>query len=130
MRCIVLHDGIPVGEAVFDPPAGVAHARMKETPAYARVQHVAQAAGMDLAATQRWSPLFGDFAEEFAVRWERGRLALSDEQGRELGVTNLVLIERLGQPIIIADFRPDLARVEAFLLTLNRDGGGRSRPAA
>ena len=130
MRCIVLHDGIPVGEVVFQPPAGVAHAHMSPMAAYARVQEVAQAAGMELAGSQRWSPLFGDFAEAFAVRWERGRLALADERGSELGVTNLVLIERVGQPIIIADFRPDLARVEAFLRTLDRDGGGRSRPAA
>ena len=126
----MLHDGVPIGEANLDPPSGIAHARMSARAAYARIQHVAEAAGLDLADIHLWRPVWGDFAEVFAMRWERGRLALADERGVELGVTNLVLIERLGESIIIADFRPDLARVEAFLRTLGDAGGGRSRPAA
>jgi hypothetical protein len=62
-------------------------------------------------------------------------LALEDDIGRELGVNNIVLVEyatRLNAPAlcIVADFRPDLARVEALLRTIGPGGGGQTRPAA
>ena len=71
------------------------------------------------------------FADAFARRWQdAGRLALADAFGRELGINNIVVLERFRGPVVIADFRPDLARVEAFLHTLHDGGNGRSRPAA
>lgn len=83
-----------------------------------------------------WRAVDGDFAEEFARRWAGGRLALVDERGVELAIASLAVVERptpgTGErrPWLVADFRPDLARIEALLRTLDRDDGGRSRPAA
>jgi hypothetical protein len=129
--------GVLVGTARFDPPDGLAHATLVPSVGYGLVSVAAQKLGRQFATTQFWSPLDGDFADVAATRWEGGRLALADDTGRELGVNNIVLLE--GPPgdadgnlvRVVADFRPDLARVEAFLRTLDRrDDGGRTRPAA
>jgi hypothetical protein len=91
--------------------------------------------GRRFAQTQFWSPLFGDFAAAVAARWQAGRLALEDATGRELAVNNVVVLHGLpGGPDgslirVIADFRPELARVQAFLHRFH-PGGGRTRPAA
>ena len=131
MWCIVLHDGVPIGNVHFDPPSGVAHAPLVASSGYDRLRDTAERAALALGTTQRWSALWGDFAEVFAREWQHhGRLALADLDGRELGVNNLVVLARFGGPVVVADFRPDLARVEAFLRTIDGDGEGRSRPAA
>jgi hypothetical protein len=131
MWCTVLHDGVPIGIVCFDPPSGVACASLVATRGYDRVRDTARRVALALGATQPWSALQGDFAEEFARQWqEDGRLALADLEGRELGVNNLVVLERFHGPVVVADFRPDLARVEAFLRTVSDGGKGRSRPAA
>ena len=94
----------------------------------------AQALGHELSRTQFWLAVNGDFADEAASRWSGDRLALEDLTGRELGVNNLVVVE-FPAPVggsairVVADFRPDMARVEAFLRTIS-PGGGRTRPAA
>ena len=127
--------GGPIGTARFDLAQGLAHAPLAPTAGYALVAAASRALGREFAVTRFWSPVSGDFADAAASRWEAGRLALEDATGRELGVNNVVVLE--GPPgdadgnlvRVVADFRPDLARVEAFLRTLDR-GGGRSRPAA
>ncbi len=127
--------GVLVGTARFDPPDGLAHAPLTPAAGYASVAIAAQALGHQFVRTQFWSPVDGDFADVAASRWEGGRLALEDASGRELGVNNIVVIAGAAGPEgtlvrVVADFRPDLARVEAFLRTLNRGGGGSGRPAA
>lgn len=128
--------GVPIGTARFDPPEGLAHATLERTGGYVRVAPAAQALGRVFAVTQFWSPSAGDFADVAAARWKGARLALEDATGRELGVNNVVVLEAPlpsadGSLVrVVADFRPDPARVEAFLRTLGRDGGGRTRPAA
>lgn len=131
MWCTVLHDGVPVGSVYFAPPSGVAWAPLTASAGYERIRATARAVALALGTTQRWSALSGDFAETFARKWQdHGRLALTDVTGRELGVNNIVVLERFYAPVVIADFRPDLARVEAFLHTIPGGGTGRSRPAA
>lgn len=126
--------GIVIGTAEFEPASGLAHAPLEPTPAYAFVAGAAQAVGRTLSDARLWSAVKGDFADAAAAEWSGERLALEDLLGRELGVNNLVVVEfpcEVGGAAIrvVADFRPDLARVEAFLETLG-PGGGRTRPAA
>ena len=130
VSCIVLHDGVPIGSVLFDPPSGVAHAPLEAGPAYDSVRDAARRMTLAIGKTQPWSVLWGDFAEVFARRWDAGRLALANTHGLELGVASVVVLERAGSPVVVADFRPDMARVEAFLRTVHGGGNGRARPAA
>lgn len=137
MRVRVSCAGIDIGEAEFEPAEGVAHARLVPAAGYAIAQDAARRAGLAISHTQHWSPLAGDFADAAAsLLWTGDRLALTDELARELGVASVVVLERpearAVEPLVtvVADFRPDLARVEAFLRTLDGGGGGRARPAA
>ena len=72
----------------------------------------------------------GDFADNLAADWPGARLAL-EENGRELSVGIVVLdfptVQVRPRIHVVADFRPDLARVPAPL----RGSGGthRTRPA-
>lgn len=135
MRVRVTCSGVLIGFAEFEPPDGLAHTILSPAPGYALASAASQALARDLGKTQHWSAYEGDFADVAAARWEGGRLALEDETQQELGVANVVVLEypAIGQaaPVIrvVADFRPDLARVEAFLRTLGGPGG-RTRPAA
>jgi hypothetical protein len=127
--------GVLIGTARFDSPEGLAHAPLEPSPGYTLVAPAARVLGLQFGVTQFWLPVNGDFADVAAARWAAGRLALEDATGRELGVNNIVVIEGLGDAgghliRVVADFRPDLARVEAFLRTIDRGGGGRTRPAA
>ena len=76
----------------------------------------ARSLGVQFASTQFWLPPDGDFADVAAARWEGGRLALEDLTGRELAVTNIVVLEGLpaspddGSVRVVADFRSDRAR--------------------
>jgi len=134
MRVNVTCAGIVIGSAEFVPASGLAHAVLEPGPGYAFAAAAAQALGRDLSRTQIWLATNGDFADEAASRWSGERLALEDLVGRELGVNNLVVVEFAapeGAAVIrvVADFRPDMARVEALLQSIG-PGGGRTRPAA
>ena len=128
--------GVLVGTAQFDPPRGLAHASLDPTPGYASAASAAQRLGRQLATTQFWSPRRGDFADATGRRWDGGRLALEDETGRELGVNSVVLLEGLADSPgptavrIVADFRSDLARVEARFRTHGSGDGDQTRPNA
>ena len=134
MRVNVTCAGIIIGAAEFVPASGLAHAPLEPAPGYVCATAAAEALGRDLSHTQPWLSIHGDFADEVAKRWTGDRLALEDLVGRELGVNNLVVVE-LPAPVggaairVVADFRPDMARVEALLQTIG-PGGGRTRPAA
>lgn len=128
--------GVLIGTAQFDPPHGLAHASLSPTSDYAFTSAGARALGRELALTRCWCPRDGDFADVAAARWTGGRLALEDTAGREIEVGNVVVLE--GSPRgpsgravrVVADFRPDLARVQARVRTRGADGGGCTRPAA
>ena len=128
--------GVVIGTAEFDPPEGLAHAPLLPTSGYALAVSPAQALGRTFAKTQYWLATNRDFADAAAAAWEGGRLALEDVLGRELAVNNIVVIDSpamaSGQATIrvIADFRPDLARVAARELTTGPPPGSRNRPAA
>lgn len=127
--------GIVIGMAEFEPASGLPHATLDVEPGYSFAAAAARELGHEFGRTQFWSPISGDFADEAARRWSGDRLALEDLTGRELGVNNIVVVEYQtrvgGEPrvTVVADFRPDLARVEALLRTVG-SGGGRTRPAA
>jgi len=134
VRVNVTCAGIIIGAAEFVPASGLAHAALDPAPGYLFAAVAAQTLGCDLRHTQPWLSIDGDFADEAASRWTGDRLALEDLVGRELGVNNLVVVE-FPAPIggsaihVVADFRPDMARVEALLQTIG-PVGGRTRPAA
>ena len=127
--------GIPIAVASIEPLAGLCHATVRPLPGYETVRELAVLAGEELGRGRRlWSAVDGDFAEIFARTWIGGRLAIVDPLGAELGVASVMLVHRLhglsGPPSVIVDARPDMARVEAFLRSIDSDPGGRSRPAA
>ena len=128
--------GVVIGTAEFDPPVGLAHAPLTPTSGYILAVTPAQTLGRKLAETRYWITADRDFADATATAWEGGRLALEDEMGRELAVNNIVVIDSPAIPVghatvrVIADFRPDLARVAARELTTGPPPGNRNRPAA
>jgi hypothetical protein len=135
MHVWVTCSGVVIGSADFEPAEGLAHTQLLTDFSYSLASAAAQELGYQFRRTQFWSPLAGDFADEAVARWTGGRLALEDDLGRELGVNNIVLIEfpiLVDPPVvrIVADFRPDLARVESLLRSVGPGGGGRTRPAA
>lgn len=129
MQLSVTCSGVVIGSAEFDPPEGLAHAPLITSAGFAMAAYAAWELGEHFVTGQYWSPLFGDFAAAAAGRWTGGRLALQDFAGEELSVNNLAVVFNRRGIHVVADFRPDLARVEAFLKMLG-PSGGRSRPAA
>jgi hypothetical protein len=126
---------VQIGMASVDSLTGLAHAYFRALPAYTAVRHSALETARRIRRTSLWTPTDGDFAEELARSWSGGHLAMSDSNGAELSVASVVIADPGGTtggmwPRVIIDARPDMARVEAFLRTLGRDDGGRSRPAA
>ena len=123
--------GVVIGFAEFEPAEGLAHAPLEASAGYGIAAAAAQELGRQFGHSQYWSPLAGDFADDAASRWTGGRLALEDDGGRELGINNIVVIEFPTSEIrVVADFRPDLARIEALLRSIGHGGGGSARPAA
>ena len=110
--------GALIGTAEFDPPQGVAHASLVRTQGYDVVSPAARSLARALAHTQCCCG-GRDFADVAATQWEGERLALEDETGRELAVSNVVVIEGIaagpGESAIrvVADFRQDPARSAA-----------------
>ena len=127
--------GVAVGTAEFDPPNGLSHAFLDATAGYACASLFARRMADQLSMTTHWASGGGDFGAVIATQWEGGRVSLEDDTGRELAVNGIVLIEGLpGDPDavhVVADFRPDLARMSATLRPNGRTGGvTRTRPAA
>ena len=96
----------------------------------------ARSLAAQFATTQFWRPSDGDVADVAATRWAGGRLALEDMTGRELAVANVVVLEGLpadpsdGPVRVVADFRSDLARVEARLRPSRPGDGNPTRRTA
>ena len=123
--------GVLIGTARFDPPEGLAHASLVPSAGFGLVSSVAWVLGRQFAATQFWAS-GDDFAAAAAGRWTSGRLALEDTLGRELAVDNVLVLAGFpggaDGPLIhvVADFRADTARVEAYRTRLDTGGGDRS----
>jgi hypothetical protein len=119
LRVRVTCAGVEIGTAEFRAPNGLAHERLVTGPHYAIAFDAARRCALALSHTQHWSPRNRDFAAYFAEQWEGGRLGLEDKLGREFAVNSLVVIDHprdvSAEVILVADFRPALARVEAFL---------------
>jgi hypothetical protein len=128
--------GVAVGTAVFQRSEGLEYADLVPTDAYAMIAWHAQEIGTSLSRRHYWPPHRGDFAEALAEQWSGPRLAFESERGRELAVSSIVVSEFTAPGAaasirVIADFRPDLARVAALLASTARpDGGAQARPAA
>ncbi|MEO8624582.1 MAG: hypothetical protein ABI625_26105 [bacterium] len=128
--------GVTVGTAAFQRSEGLEYAALVPTDAYAMIAWHAQAIGVSLSRRQYWPPQHGDFAVALAERWGGPRLAFERDRGGELAVSSIVVSEftAFGSAAsihVIADFRPDLARIGAVLpATGRREGGAQTRPAA
>ena len=94
--------GVVVGSADFEPPFGLAHAQLEPTAGYVLVAAAAGEIGALLSRRLVWPRSAGDVADEMARRWSGGRLALMDQTGRELSVTNIVLVQdrALGRRVV------------------------------
>ena len=129
-------DGVVIGPADFHPAEGLAHAAFSPAAAYVLADSAARSLGRQLARRQFWTAVRGDFACVAAARWQGGRLAIEDMNGSALCAANVVVIERpVGVPgartvSVVADFRCDVARVQARLRSPDLDGDERKRPAA
>jgi hypothetical protein len=132
MEYTITCSGIPVGVASIAPLSGLAHAPIRVLPAYAMIREHAIRVGEELGRGRRlWSAVDGDFAEALARSWRGGRLALVDALGVELGVASVLLLARAGNTAhVVVDARPDMARVEAFLRSIDGGTGGGWRSAA
>ena len=135
MECRITCDGVPIGQAMIEPFSGIAHAVLEPSPAYDGIRFHAIEAGRRLRQARGWSHIDGDFAEQFAREWSGGRLAICDDELDELAVASVVVLDWAPETApsrahVVVDLRPDMARIEAFLITIGRDDGGRSRPAA
>jgi hypothetical protein len=133
LRVRVTCAGVDIGTADFATPNGLAHARLIPGPRYGLAFEAARRCGLALSHTQHWSPLQADFAAYIAGEWVGGRLAIEDELGREFAINSLLVIDRprhAPDVLVVADFRPDLARIEAFLFSVRPDDWGGSLPAA
>lgn len=129
MDYVVTCDGAPIGVVFIPTLTGLPHAELRPTAAYESVRDHAVQAAMRLARMPSPHPYEGDFAEAFARTWTGGRLAIADMTGDEISVSSVMIIDgRI--PRVIVDARPDMARIEAFIHTIGRGGGGRRRPAA
>lgn len=128
--------GVVIGTAQFDPPQGVAHASLSAATGYGIAAPAARLLGESFVRTQSWLPEQGDFADVASARWRGGRLALQDMSGRELPVGNVVVIDGLppapdgGLVRVVADFRPEIARVESHIHAFGRADAERSRRTA
>ncbi len=135
MPCWITCDGVPIGRATIEPFSGIAHAVLEPSTAYDGIRFHAIEAGQRVRQSRAWSHIDGDFAEQFAREWSGGRLAICDDELEELAVASVVVVDWAletapSRAHVIVDLRPDMSRIEAFLLTIGRDDGGRSRPAA
>jgi len=128
--------GVVIGTARIDTPVGIAHASLSASTSYGIAAPAARLLGSSFVRTQPWLPEMGDFADVAAARWRGGRLALQDLNGRELAVSNVVVLDGLppapdgGLVRVVADFRPDAARSEVRIRPFERDDRGRARGAA
>ncbi len=112
---------VEVGSATFAPAAGLAHAVLQPTDDYPTIAPFAREVGAWLSVHHYWSPVDGDITDVIADRWHGERVWLEDDFGRELAVSHVVVVEpprsQTGARItLVADFRPDHARVAAVVL--------------
>ena len=118
------------------PAERLAHALLAPAAAYVLADSAARSLGRQIAGTQFWSAVRGEFACVMAARWEGGRLAIEDMAGRPLCAHNVAVIERQwgvpGERVVrvVADLRSDVARAQARQRSSYEVSEHRTRTAA
>jgi hypothetical protein len=127
---------VVVGSATFARAEGLAHATFHPSSDYAMIAPYARTVWEWLRLRRYWHPLDGDLTDVVAEVWGGERLALEDALGQQLAVSHVIVVDAERAPFgaapirIVADFRPDHARVAAALSGTDLGRGGRTRPAA
>jgi hypothetical protein len=127
VRCL----DVEVGRATLDRAVGLAHTTLRPSSDYPMIAPFAQAMGDWLAVRHYWTPADGDVTDIVGEVWRGERLGLEDHLGRELSVAHVIVAERRNRSYkapeiqLIADFRPDYARVAAIIPTSELGSGSR-----
>lgn len=133
MELRVLCSGVPIGTFEVTACAGLAHAILSPGGSFEMARPDAELAGAALSirhsAWRYWPSARGDFADAFAAALAGG-YELSDTRGLPVGAASVALIAKANDTIVVADFRPDCARVVARLAVSPTGGNDRRRPAA
>lgn len=122
---------VEVGTASFDRAVGLAHTILVPSKGYTIVAPFARTMGAWLAVRHYWTPSHGDVADMVSDAWRGERLSLEDRLYRELSVAHVIIAERHNRfgnaPLIelVADFRPEYARVAAVVPLGGMGSGGR-----
>lgn len=127
---------VVVGSANFARAEGLAHTTFHPSSDYSMIAPYARAVGEWLKLRRYWSPMDGDLTDVVATVWGGERLALEDRVGGQLAVSHVIVVHAERAPFgvepirIVADFRPDHARVAATLSATDLGSRGKTRPAA
>jgi hypothetical protein len=127
---------VEVGSATFDRAVGLAHTTFQPSDDYPMIAPHARDIGKWLAVRRYWRPMDGDVTDIIAEQWRGERLCLENHLGHELAVSHVIISEttpraphRNARILLVADFRPDHARIGAVVPTGEVGSGGRNRPA-
>ena len=135
MQLRVLFSGVPIGTVEIPLLEGLSHGALAASDGYEIARRQAEAAGYALSLRDLewhcWPHSRGDFAEAFAAALAGG-YELADLRGIPIGAASVsvVALPAGNSRSVIADFRPDSARMPAKLCGSSDVGGGRQRPAA
>ena len=135
MQLRVLLSGVPIGTVEIPLLEGLSHGALAASDGYEIARRQAEAAGYALSLRDLewhcWPHSRGDFAEAFAAALAGG-YELTDLRGIPIGAASVsvVALPAGDSQSVIADFRPDSARMLAKLRGSSDVGGGRQRPAA
>ena len=125
---------VEVGCATFERAFGLAYATLEPSTDYQMIAQYAREIGNWLAVRHYWDPMHGDATDFIGSQWRGERLSLENHHGQELAVSHVIITEAARAPHnklgiqLVADFRPDHARVAAVVPTEDIGSGGRSRP--
>ena len=125
---------VEVGSATFDRAVGLAHTTFEPSDDYSMVAPYARDVGRWLAVRHYWRPTDGDATDIIAEQWRGERLCLENHLGHELAVSHVIITETTPRApnskariLLVADFRPDHARVAAVVPTGDIGSRGRSK---
>jgi hypothetical protein len=127
---------VVVGSATFTRAEGLAHATFDPTSDYTMIAPHARKVWEWLKPRRYWNPMEGDLTDALSGLWGGEPLALEDAVGEQLAVSHVIVVDAEWAPYgvapirVVADFRPDHARVAAALSRTDLGSGGKTRPAA
>lgn len=133
----VRYAGVPIGTITLGPLTGLAHGVLAPSSGYGLVREQVEAAGRQLVprnliARRYWPPTLGDFADVVATP-VAGGYELQDLRGIPVSAASVAVFAPPGReaaPLVVVDFRPQVADKFAELPEPDDAGGGRRRPAA